>query len=267
MTPIISVIIPTFNRQELTERAVVSVRTRFPESVEIVVVDDAGLVPFRLERLANQSGVAVRVLRLEVNGGPGLARSVGVRSALGTIVAFLDSDDEFAEGWIDTILEFDAKHSFQHSAGTMIVGLAENPQRAAGLVLCGLRAIPSPLQLATARLVSAFFNPFYTPTIAMTRGNARFHSRLRHCEDYYMTTVSLFQVKRLLLPNATACRLGRPPNSLGGETAARDQMRQGEIAARRAIAQEPSVPLWHKALFPLGRAYQGARTAIKALLR
>lgn len=265
MRPIVSVVIPTFDRQALTERAITSVRTRFPELVEIVVVDDAGPVPFYLDPPSSQYGVAVHILRLEQNGGPGLARSAGVRAAGGTIVAFLDSDDEFAMGWIDFLLELNTKTGLRYSSGTMIVGAAENPQRTAGLVFRGLRAIPSPFQLATARFVSVFFNPFYTPTIAITRGDARFHDSLRHCEDYYMTTVSLFQVKRLLLPSATACRLGRKPNSQGGETADRDQMHLGEIAARWAIAHAPSVPVWHKVLYPLGRAYQSARNAIKGL--
>lgn len=267
MIPIVSVVIPTFNRQELTSRAIDSVRTRHPEAVEIVVIDDAGSIPFCYSGPANQSGVAVRVLRVETNGGPGLARRAGVQAAVGEIVAFLDSDDEFLDSWVDCLLETHAELGINAESRVMIAGSVENPQRVAGLVAFTLKMLPSPLRLGVARLLSVFFNPFYTPSIAITRSSARFHNRLRHCEDYFMTTVSLFQVDRLLLPKVDACRLGHSPNTPGGESGSRDQMWEGEITARRAIAQEPSVPRWYKALHPLGRAYQGARTGLKAMLK
>ena len=263
MTPTVSVVIPTYDRQELTERAIASVRTRFPRAVEIVVVDDAGPVSFSLEVAGNRTEIAISVIRLEVNGGPGLARKAGVEAAKGSVIAFLDSDDEFAEGWLDCLIESCATPG----PPTMIVGIVENPQRVAGLVSRVLRTIPQRLQLGAARLVTVFFNPFYTPSIAITRESTRFHDRLRYCEDYYMTTVSLFQVDRLLLPEVTACRLGRPPNSPGGETSANTLMHAGEVEARRAIAREPSVPLWRRILYPVGRAYQGARNAAKAKRR
>ncbi len=265
MSVVVSVIIPTFNRQELTERAIFSVRTRSPESVEILVVDDAGTVPFRFENPRNQSGVAVRVLRLANNGGPGLARKAGVQVAQGKFVAFLDSDDEFLADWIDAIVD----HAISRQSSTskvMFVGIVKNPPRVAGAIAKVLRILPAPFRIGVARLVSVFFNVYYTPSIAITRESVRFHEKLRHCEDYFMTTVSLFEVKRLVMLDVEACKLGRTPNTLGGESAQRDLMYQGEIAARRAIVQEPKVPIWHKSLYPLGRAYQATRSALKSLL-
>jgi hypothetical protein len=115
-------------------------------------------------------------------------------------------------------------------------------------------------------LLSVFFNVFYTPSFAIARDSVRFHDQLRHCEDYFMTTVSLFVVDSLALLDIEACELGRAPNAPGGESGQRDLMYQGEVAARRAIAHEPTVPIWHKSLYPFGRAYQATRSALKLLL-
>jgi|ERR1044071_793543 GT2 family glycosyltransferase len=88
--PLFSVIVPTFNRSELLERALQSVwRQRF-DDFEVIVVDD-GSTDGTLDYLRSLSG-PVRVLTQE-NKGPGTARNFGVKSALGDYVAFLDSDD------------------------------------------------------------------------------------------------------------------------------------------------------------------------------
>lgn len=267
MTPIVSVVIPTYERQRLTDRAIDSVTTRCPEAVEIVIVDDAGLEPFRCVASANKAGVATRVIRLEVNGGPGVARFKGVQAAKGELVAFLDSDDEFVDGWIDALLECQSDYGGERPLQAMIVGQVQNSQFAAGLAALLLKSLPTNLRLTVARMMSVFFNPFYTPSIAITRSSLRFHPDLRYCEDYFMVTVSSFQVDCLLLPDVIACRLGRQPNTKGGASSQLELMRRGEALARQAVAQEPSVPIWHRALYPLGLAYQALRTATKALLK
>ncbi|RGE46048.1 glycosyltransferase family 2 protein [Comamonas testosteroni] len=100
----ISVVIPTYDRIELTLRAIDSVKTKNPELVEIIVVDDAGKDVFFFPSHNNKNGVSVQVVRMSVNSGAGLARMRGVESASGQYVAFLDSDDEYVEGWIDSLI-------------------------------------------------------------------------------------------------------------------------------------------------------------------
>ena len=88
----ISVIIPSFNRRELTHRAVASLLAQTHREMEIIVVDDCSrpeevFVPLPAEE------TAVRVIRHEVNQGVSAARNTGVREARGEYIAFLDSDD------------------------------------------------------------------------------------------------------------------------------------------------------------------------------
>lgn len=94
VTDLISVIIPTWNRAPLLERALGSVLAQRLPCAELIVVDDgstdetAGLVA----RLAAGASAPIRFLRQE-NRGAAAARNLGIRAAQGSLLAFLDSDD------------------------------------------------------------------------------------------------------------------------------------------------------------------------------
>lgn len=95
--PLVSVIVPTFNRKDLVTQAVDSVLAQ-PEAaaglVEILVVDDAsedGTAEILTDRYRTTS--AVRRLRHSANRGVSAARNTGIDAARGRFVAFLDSDD------------------------------------------------------------------------------------------------------------------------------------------------------------------------------
>lgn len=94
--PIVSVVIPTFNRRRLLCEAIDSVLYQNFPSVEIIVVDD-GSTDATAETLAARYGDAVRCLRQE-NRGFGSARNKGVSAATGSYIAFLDSDDIWMKG-------------------------------------------------------------------------------------------------------------------------------------------------------------------------
>ncbi|MBN1505083.1 MAG: glycosyltransferase family 2 protein [Candidatus Eisenbacteria bacterium] len=89
--PEVSVVIATYNRGALVERALDSVFCQTFGDYEVVVADD-GSTDGTAERLA-KLGSRVRVLRLEHQGRPSLARNRAVEKASGRYLAFLDSDD------------------------------------------------------------------------------------------------------------------------------------------------------------------------------
>jgi Glycosyl transferase family 2 len=88
--PLFSVIIPTFNRAALIARTLDSVLGQTLADLEVIVVDD-GSTDSTPAVVAN-FGARVKFLQQQ-NRGPGAARNVGLRSATGEFVAFLDSDD------------------------------------------------------------------------------------------------------------------------------------------------------------------------------
>lgn len=102
MGDLITVAIPTFNRAELVERAIGSVRRQNVEGVEIIVVDD-GSVDGTPRRMAARPDI--RYIRLPLNRGPGAARNVAVKVATSDWVVMLDDDDVMVDGGLTAILD------------------------------------------------------------------------------------------------------------------------------------------------------------------
>ena len=94
--PLISVVIPTYRRSDLVQRAVHSVLRQTYTSFEIIVVIDGVDDGTRgcVDRLGDSR---IRVLETGRNQGPAEARNYGVRHAAGDYVALLDDDDEWTE--------------------------------------------------------------------------------------------------------------------------------------------------------------------------
>lgn len=90
MVPLVSVIIPTYNRAGQVAEAVASVAAQTFRDFEILVVDD-GSTDATPEVLASLEGV--RVLRHACRRGVAAARNLGAAKAKGEWLAFLDSDD------------------------------------------------------------------------------------------------------------------------------------------------------------------------------
>ena len=100
---LISVIIPSFNREKLILRALDSVLAQSFRDFEILVIDDGGndgtgdLVKKRAEE---SRGIPV-FYKHTPNRGVAAARNYGIRKSSGTWIALLDSDDE----WVPEKLE------------------------------------------------------------------------------------------------------------------------------------------------------------------
>jgi len=107
VSPITSVIIPTYNRWPLVAEAVDSVLAQSFQDIEIIVVDD-GSTDGTTNRLAKFDGR----LRLFTTTGRGVAaaRNFGVSQAQGCYVAFLDSDDFWLPGKLETQIAFLDRH-------------------------------------------------------------------------------------------------------------------------------------------------------------
>ncbi len=90
MKPLVSIIIPTYNRRQSLSGTVDSALNQSFLDREVIVVDD-GSDDGTDEVLAEYSD-SIRVIR-RTNGGAAAARNLGMRVARGKWVAFLDSDD------------------------------------------------------------------------------------------------------------------------------------------------------------------------------
>lgn len=102
--PLLSIIVTTYNRPQLLQRAVESALEQTVEDLEVIVIDDGS------PELANlPEHPRLRMIRLAVNGGVAAARNVGARAAHGKWIAHLDDDDEllphFAEVSLNALVD------------------------------------------------------------------------------------------------------------------------------------------------------------------
>ncbi len=88
--PLVSVIIPTYNRGWILKEAIDSVLAQDFKDYELIVVDDGSSDNTR--EVLDTYGQEIIVLR-QANKGVSAARNRGIAEAGGQLVAFLDSDD------------------------------------------------------------------------------------------------------------------------------------------------------------------------------
>jgi GT2 family glycosyltransferase len=93
MAPLVSVIVPTFNRLQYLRPALESVFAQTLTDWELLIVDDGSSAPTKeyLESLIEPGRVSV--FFFEHSGNPSKLRNAALREARGEYVAFQDSDD------------------------------------------------------------------------------------------------------------------------------------------------------------------------------
>jgi len=106
-TPLVSVVIPTFNGEECLAPTLDSVLRQSYRDFEIIVVDDGSTDGTR--RVLSQYDGQVRVVR-QVNGGIASARNAGLRAARGSWIALLDHDDLWDETKLQRQTDFASAH-------------------------------------------------------------------------------------------------------------------------------------------------------------
>lgn len=99
-TPLVSIIIPTYNRPELLERACNTAFQQSYENIEIIVVDDNSPTDYS-EVLRVLEPLNIKYTKRSANGGGSAARNTGIEIAKGEFIAFLDDDDLWHEQKIE----------------------------------------------------------------------------------------------------------------------------------------------------------------------
>ena len=102
--PMVSVIIPTFNRSEKVVRAVSSVLNQDFRDFEVIVVDD-GSIDNTHEALSKYMS-AIKYIRQSENMGVSAARNRGIKSSIAPWIAFLDSDDYWLTEKLSVQIEY-----------------------------------------------------------------------------------------------------------------------------------------------------------------
>ena len=94
--PIVSVIIPVYNRSNLLKEVVKSVISQKFADFELIIADDCSAenIEKTLETIPLIESISLKYLSLQKHSGmPGFVRNAGCKIAEGSYIAFLDSDD------------------------------------------------------------------------------------------------------------------------------------------------------------------------------
>lgn len=101
--PLVSIIIPTFNRRELVRETIDACLEQTYGNIEIIVVDDGSLDGSveLLDRLATELPAERFRYLTQANQGPSVARNAGLSVARGQYIKFMDSDDTLDQDAIE----------------------------------------------------------------------------------------------------------------------------------------------------------------------
>lgn len=148
MEPLISVIVPIYNIESYIERCIQSLLRQTYNNLEIILIDDGS---------TDKSGAICDALSIKndkvnvihkVNGGSSDARNAGIKVAKGTIISFVDGDDEIDEQMYEKL----------------IVNMDEN---SADIAMCRIKRIEDGREFVTREFVNEQSSALLTGTEAM----------------------------------------------------------------------------------------------------
>jgi len=90
----ISIIIPTFNRENLIIRSIASALNQTYTNIEVMIIDD-GSIDNTKNKIKLIQDDRIRYIKLRKHKGGNYARNMGIIKAKGRYISFLDSDDIF----------------------------------------------------------------------------------------------------------------------------------------------------------------------------
>lgn len=120
MNELVSVIIPTYRRsKKFLTRAVDSVLSQTYESIEVIIVDDNGSPESKNDRIETEKIIhsyqdsRIIYIQNKKNLGVSLSRNIGVETAQGSFICFLDDDDCYLPDKIKNQLTYMLEHQLE----------------------------------------------------------------------------------------------------------------------------------------------------------
>ena len=98
--PNFSVVLPTYNRKAMLQRAIDSVLEQTYRNFELLVIDD-GSTDGTDAVMKSYADERLRYIRCQRNQGPSAARNRGITESRGTLISLLDSDDEYMPEFLE----------------------------------------------------------------------------------------------------------------------------------------------------------------------
>jgi len=238
-SPIVSIIIPTYNRAATLPRAIDSVIAQTVDTWEIIVIDDGSTdnTSDITKKYQRKLGDRIQYIS-QSNQGASAARNAGIDAASRTFVAFLDSDDEYVPTKLERQLAlFEAVPDIGLVYSDYAFVDLDRKRHASAFdeKLLLARAVPSQeispgLRVCDARLFETLLRGYFIATITgiMKRdvlgSRIRFDERINYAEEwlFYLQVAKVtragFVDESLCVhhfTNGSLARTNRARNSIG----------------------------------------------------
>ena len=107
MNPKVSIITPVYNSQKFLEECILSVQNQSYSNWEHILVDDCSKDDsLSIIRKYAEKDNRIKYHQLKKNSGAGVARNFAIEKAIGSYIAFLDSDDIWFPKKLEMQLDF-----------------------------------------------------------------------------------------------------------------------------------------------------------------
>ncbi len=104
---LVSIITPLYNSEEFVRETIESVLKQSYQNWEMIIVDDSSSDNGpAIVKEYSKLDPRVKLIRLEDNSGPAIARNAAIEESRGRYIAFLDSDDLWKEDKLEKQIEF-----------------------------------------------------------------------------------------------------------------------------------------------------------------
>lgn len=110
-SPLISVVIPTFNREKTIKYCIDSVLAQTYQNFEIVIGDDFS-TDSTIKIIKDYEDNRIKIIQSEKKIGAQGARNLAIKNSSGNFIAFLDSDDEFLPDKLEKQVEILRQNDF-----------------------------------------------------------------------------------------------------------------------------------------------------------
>lgn len=114
--PLVSVVIPTYNRGRVIGRAIESVLQQTFSDFELIIVDD-GSTDNSCEIVGLYDDSRIRLIRNTQNQGANFCRNIGIKESKGKYIAFQDSDDEWTTDKLEVHIRYMQENNLKASFG------------------------------------------------------------------------------------------------------------------------------------------------------
>lgn len=244
----VTVVIPAYNYARFLPDALGSALAQDFSPMEIIVVDD-GSTDETPSLLATYADSRLRVIR-KVNEGLSAARNTGIQEAMYPFIAFLDADDRWADGFLQTVME----RFRELPEDFAIVATGSQRMTGNGQLVEKPRSIISPPAVLTARHFILLNRMF--PSAVVVRKSAftqcgYFDPTLRSSEDRDMW-IRITAEFRALHIDETLVHIRRHGENMSQHSA---RMRKNTASTLRKAWAAGAVSRWNIPFWCAARAY------------